>query len=104
MRIRATPANVVVHRLQREPVRRSRWRDDVTIPRSNEARHLVRFTAPAPNKFLSGAQLSRGFHPFIVSNMRAEVNWVGVLRIPNPQELSQRGGSRAPCHPANHEG
>ena len=34
------------------------------------------FTAPAPNKFISGAQLSRGFHPFIVSNMRAEVNWV----------------------------
>ena len=33
------------------------------------------FTVPAPNKFISGSQLYRGYHNFIVSNMRAPVNW-----------------------------
>jgi hypothetical protein len=34
------------------------------------------FTVPAPVKFISGTQLARGYHDFIVSNMRSEVNWV----------------------------
>ncbi len=34
------------------------------------------FTEPAPVKFISGSQLSNGEFTFIVSNMRADVNWV----------------------------
>jgi hypothetical protein len=30
----------------------------------------------APVKFISGTQLVRGFHPFVLSNMRTQVNWV----------------------------
>ena len=34
------------------------------------------FTTPAPVKFISGTQLSAGEFTFIVTNMRASVNWV----------------------------
>lgn len=34
------------------------------------------FTVPAPNKFISGSQLSNGHWTFKISNMRAAVNWV----------------------------
>jgi hypothetical protein len=34
------------------------------------------FTTPAPVKFISGTQLSRGFYNFKVTNMREDVNWV----------------------------
>lgn len=34
------------------------------------------FTVPAPNKFITGEQLSSGKYTFRVTNMRAPVNWV----------------------------
>lgn len=34
------------------------------------------YTNPAPVKFISGTQLARGDYDFIVTNMRATVNWV----------------------------
>ena len=58
------------------------------------------FTVPAPVKFISGLQLQRGAFDFIVSNMRAPVNWVlfsgsltsaanfKVLAISKPVELA----------------
>ena len=34
------------------------------------------FTEPAPAKFISGTQLSAGSYDFVVTNMRADINWV----------------------------
>ena len=34
------------------------------------------FLSPAPVKFISGTQLSAGHFDFVVTNMRASVNWV----------------------------
>ena len=65
------------------------------------------FTEPAPVKFISGTQLSAGSYSFVVTNMRAPVNWVlfagalddpagfNVLAVSKPVNLVDAG---APMH------
>ncbi len=53
------------------------------------------FLSPAPVKFISGTQLSAGHFDFVVTNMRASVNWVLFKGDLNTRNITAETGALA---------